>query len=57
MEAAASGGEVGIGIKHVYESMRLYYSPRSTFELRELQGGGTAATLVLVPREEADGDA
>ncbi|WP_309121876.1 sensor histidine kinase [Paenibacillus sp.] len=57
MEAAAIGGEVGIGIKHVYESMRLYYSPRSTFELRELQGGGTAATLVLVPREEAVGDA
>ncbi|TLS50934.1 sensor histidine kinase [Paenibacillus antri] len=57
MEAAATGGEVGIGIKHVYESMRLYYSPRSTFELRELQEGGTAATLVLAPREEADGDA
>ncbi|HZG78823.1 MAG TPA: sensor histidine kinase [Paenibacillus sp.] len=56
MEAAASGGEVGIGLKHVYESMRLYYSPRSTFELRERPGGGTVATLVLVPREEGEGN-
>jgi len=57
MEAAASGDAVGIGIKHVYESMRLYYSPRSTFELRERPEGGTVATLTLFSRGEEESHA
>jgi len=45
-------GLLGIGLKHVEETIRLYYGPGSGMDIRSEAGGGTTVTLSLVPKEE-----
>jgi two-component system, sensor histidine kinase YesM len=55
MESSIQNGFVGIGLAHVYESIQLYYSPKSTMLVESQKGAGTQITLLLYPLKEGDG--
>lgn len=55
MEFSIQNGFVGIGLAHVYESIQLYYSPKSTMLVESQKGAGTQITLLLYPLKEGDG--
>jgi len=46
---ATGAGHTGIGLKHVIESIDLYFAAGSTFELNSAGQEGTVARMVLIP--------
>jgi two-component system, sensor histidine kinase YesM len=55
METSIQNGFIGIGLSHVYESIKLYYSPKSTMIVESQKGTGTQITLLLYPLKEGEG--
>lgn len=48
---------VGIGLRHVAESIRLYFDPASGFSIDSSPGEGTTVVLTLIPhRRKGDGN-
>lgn len=45
---APETGEAGIGLRHVYECIQLYYPPGSTMEIESKPGEGTVISLLLL---------
>lgn len=43
---------VGIGLRHVAESIRLYYDHSSELSIESLPGEGTTVTMILIPQPE-----
>lgn len=54
IETSIQNGFVGIGLVHVYESIQLYYSPKSTMIVESQEGTGTQITLILYPLKEGE---
>lgn len=54
IETSIQNGFVGIGLAHVYESIQLYYSPKSTMIVESQEGTGTQITLLLYPLKEGE---
>jgi two-component system sensor histidine kinase YesM len=52
LEQAAMEQQIGIGLKHVYESVRLYFAPGSGVRVESRKGEGTAITLILIKKEQ-----
>lgn len=44
-------GHTGIGLKHVHESVRLYFDWGSEVTLENREEGGTSAKLILIPKK------
>jgi two-component system, sensor histidine kinase YesM len=55
IETSIQNGFVGIGLAHVYESIKLYFSPKSTMIVESQKGTGTQITLLLYPLKEGEG--
>jgi Predicted signal transduction protein with a C-terminal ATPase domain len=53
VEEAVRGGVTGIGLQHVYESVRLYFDRASEVALHRREEGGTLAKIVLYPQKNA----
>lgn len=51
LEAEIQAGHTGIGLMHVYDSIRLYYEWGSGFTLENREQGGTVARIVLYPKK------
>lgn len=51
LEAEIQAGHTGIGLMHVYDSIRLYYEWGSGFTLANREQGGTVARIVLYPKK------
>jgi two-component system sensor histidine kinase YesM len=49
-EEAVCSGQTGIGLRHVYESIQLYYGRESEATLRSRPNEGTTARIVLCPK-------
>lgn len=56
LEAEIQAGHTGIGLMHVYDSIRLYYEWGSGFTLAKREQGGTIARIVLYPKKTADAE-
>lgn len=52
LEQAAMEQQIGIGLKHVDESVRLYFAPGSGVRVESRKGEGTAITLILIKKEQ-----
>jgi two-component system sensor histidine kinase YesM len=46
-EAAIARGTIGIGLRHVYDTLRLYYSGRSRWSITSVAGQGTTVCIRL----------
>lgn len=57
IKEAAKAGQLGIGLRHVYESVALYFGPESEFRLFSPASGGTTAQIVLYPKDRWEGEA
>ncbi|MFC5469536.1 sensor histidine kinase [Cohnella suwonensis] len=53
---SSKSGMFGIGLKHVHDTLQLYYGPGSGVYIRSEPGSGTIVELTLVPRGEAEND-
>ncbi|WP_040950545.1 cache domain-containing sensor histidine kinase [Gorillibacterium massiliense] len=53
LNAAIAEGRVGIGLKHVQESLQLYFAPGSGIRLESRKGEGTIVTLQINKRDES----
>lgn len=57
LQEAVASGHTGIGLQHVYESIKLYFEPDSSFSISSLPEGGTLAKLILHMKPSQGGDA
>lgn len=55
-EKEESSSYVGIGLMHVFESIRLYYSPKSTVEIESEKSSGTTVKITLFPKDGGETD-
>ncbi|AJY77333.1 sensor histidine kinase [Paenibacillus beijingensis] len=46
-EAAIAAGEIGIGLRHIYDTLRLYYAGNWEWSVESKPGQGTAIHIVL----------
>ncbi|MDT3428707.1 two-component system sensor histidine kinase YesM [Paenibacillus forsythiae] len=53
LETAAENGEIGIGLRHIYDILRLYYARNWTCSFTSRPGQGTAVRIVLQVLSEA----
>jgi two-component system sensor histidine kinase YesM len=51
LEEEIQAGHTGIGLMHVYDSIRLYYEWGSGFALANREQGGTVARIMLYPKK------
>ncbi|WP_199617347.1 cache domain-containing sensor histidine kinase [Paenibacillus alkalitolerans] len=56
LEEAVSSGNTGIGLRHVHESIRLYYGRGSEASICSRPDEGTTATIVLYLKPERTGE-
>lgn len=53
---AVQGGQTGIGLRHVYESIELYFDRGSELILYSHDSGGTTARMILYPKPVTGGE-